>query len=272
MTTLLHLSDTHFGTEMRPVSQALEHLVKEEGVNALVLSGDITQRATRRQFMAAREYIHTLAIPHILALPGNHDISLWCPWQRLMCPYSLYQEFFPTPFDRYGLTSLACPDVTVIGVNTTRPHRHIHGELSCDQIVEVTRRLRAAKPKTLKLVAVHQPAYVLHESDRKNLLRGNMDAALQVWRDAGANAVLGGHIHHPYIVPVSGNGQGRRLWIVQAGTAVSRRVRENYPNSVNLIRRTSDGTAWQAQRWDYEAPGQRFEMKEQIRIQEVSRS
>ena len=97
-----------------------------------------------------------------------------------------------------------------------------------------------------------------------------MEAALQAWLDAGADAVLGGHIHHPYIVPVSGNGQGQRLWIIQAGTAVSRRVRENYPNSVNLIRRTSGGTAWQAQRWDYSASAQRFEMKEQICIQEVS--
>lgn len=47
MTTLLHLSDTHFGTEVRPVAQALKRLAREEGVNALVLSGDITQRATR---------------------------------------------------------------------------------------------------------------------------------------------------------------------------------------------------------------------------------
>ncbi|AMD93800.1 metallophosphoesterase family protein [Desulfomicrobium orale] len=269
MTTLLHLSDTHFGTEVRSVAQALKRLAREEGVNALVLSGDITQRATRRQFMAAREYVQALAVPHVLALPGNHDISLWCPWQRLIRPHSLYQEFFPTPFDRHGLTSLVCPGVTVIGVNTTRPHRHIHGELSSDQIAGVARRLTAA-PQTLKLVAVHQPAHVLHATERRNLLRGNMEAALQAWLDAGADAVLGGHIHHPYIVPVSGNGQGQRLWIIQAGTAVSRRVRENYPNSVNLIRRTSGGTAWQAQRWDYSASAQRFEMKEQICIQEVS--
>ena len=50
--------------------------------------------------------------------------------------------------------------------------------------------------------------------------------------------VLGGHIHLPYVAPLHGSIEGlaRRAWAVQAGTAVSRRVRHEAGNSVNLIR------------------------------------
>ena len=53
----------------------------------------------------------------------------------------------------------------------------------------------------------------------------------------------------------------RPLWVVQAGTAVSRRVRPGgEANSVNMVRydpRAAPG-ACQVERWDYEAPGGGF--------------
>lgn len=45
MTTLLHISDTHFGTEQAPVVEALVRLSNDLSPDLLVLSGDITQRA-----------------------------------------------------------------------------------------------------------------------------------------------------------------------------------------------------------------------------------
>ncbi|HAC67380.1 MAG TPA: DNA repair exonuclease, partial [Pseudomonas sp.] len=54
MTTLLQISDTHFGTEQPAVVAALEAHVREHGADVLILSGDITQRARREQFAAAK--------------------------------------------------------------------------------------------------------------------------------------------------------------------------------------------------------------------------
>ena len=45
MSRLLHLSDTHFGTEQPAEVQALEDHVREHRADLLVFSGDITQRA-----------------------------------------------------------------------------------------------------------------------------------------------------------------------------------------------------------------------------------
>lgn len=54
------------------------------------------------------------------------------------------------------------------------------------------------------------------------------------WAAAGADLVLGGHIHLPFTLPLHGLAQ--RLWAVQAGTAVSARTRSGVPNSVSSLR------------------------------------
>ncbi len=56
MTTLLQISDAHFGTEQPPVVQALLQLARAEPPDLVVMSGDITQRARRHQFAAARSF------------------------------------------------------------------------------------------------------------------------------------------------------------------------------------------------------------------------
>jgi hypothetical protein len=41
--------------------------------------------------------------------------------------------------------------------------------------------------------------------------------------------------------------------MVQAGTALSHRVRAGAPNSLNLMRRDDATLAWQLERWDFDA-------------------
>jgi hypothetical protein len=138
----------------------------------------------------------------------------------------------------------------VLGVNTTRWWRHKQGEVSGEQIERVAARLRTATAGQLRLVVVHQPMAVTQEVDVGNLLRGHRKAA-RAWAEAGAQLVLGGHIHLPYVVPLEVAG-GAPLWVAQAGTAVSRRVRGSVPNSVNLIRHGNDARACIVERWDFD--------------------
>jgi 3',5'-cyclic AMP phosphodiesterase CpdA len=256
MTVLLHISDTHFGTEQPQVLEALVTLSLQQRPDVVVLSGDITQRASTAQFSAARQFTDRLGAP-VLAIPGNHDIPLFNVITRFIKPYARYGVAFGVDLEPVYSSN----DLLVIGVNTTRRYRHIHGELSDVQINRVEALLGSARAEQLCLVVVHQPVAVLRAEDAHNLLRGRSQA-LQRWATAGADLVLGGHIHLPYAMRVPD--VQRPLWVVQAGTAVSRRVRPGVPNSVNVIRWKWDELSGDAQgsciaeQWNFDADRQIF--------------
>lgn len=252
MSVLLQISDTHFGTEQAPVVAALEALARRESPDLVVLSGDITQRARRGQFRAARAFVDRLGAP-VLAIPGNHDIPLFDLGARVLRPYAHYRTAFGDDLEPVHATS----DLMVVCVNTTRWYRHTDGEVSADQIERVVRHLASATADQLRVVVVHQPVAVLRAEDEHDRLRGHA-AALRRWAASGADLVLGGHIHLPYVIPLSG--LARRMWAVQAGTAVSSRVREGVPNSVNVVRwgRHAGQGRCAIERWDYAAGGAVF--------------
>ena len=61
MLTLLHISDLHFGPPYLPrVGDALLRIAPALGADAIVISGDLTQRARPEQFQRAREFIDDL--------------------------------------------------------------------------------------------------------------------------------------------------------------------------------------------------------------------
>ena len=228
MSVVLHISDTHFGTEQPRVVEALVALAAQQRPDVVVLSGDITQRARPAQFRAAKAFVDRLGAP-VVAVPGNHDIALFDLWARFTRPYARYARAFGAELEPVH----SAPDLLVVGVNTTRAWRHKHGEVSAAQIDRVASLLAAAGAQQLRVVVVHQPAAVTRAEDHVNLLRGHQ-AALRAWSAAGADLVLGGHIHLPYTL--AQHGLARRLWVVQAGTAVSSRIRLEAPNSVNILR------------------------------------
>ena len=247
MSVVLHLSDPHFGTENPQVVTALLALAAQQRPDVVVLSGDITQRARLAQFRSAKDFVDRLGAP-VLAIPGNHDIALFDMWSRLFCPYAGFASAFGADLEPVHTT----PDLLIVGVNTTRAWRHKHGEVSASQIARVANVLATASAQQLRIVVVHQPVAVLDAGERNNLLRGHAQAT-RAWAAAGADLVLGGHIHLPFTLQLQG--LARRLWVVQAGAAVSRRTRAGVPNSVNLLRW---GARCQIERWDFDHHAQVF--------------
>ncbi|RZJ24414.1 MAG: metallophosphoesterase [Haliea sp.] len=259
MSLLLHFSDTHFGTEQPEVVAALLALAVQRRPQALVFSGDITQRARREEFAAARRFCDQLGDLPLLVLPGNHDIPLWNLAARLSNPYAGFQRAFGTGLEPVVETA----DLLLVGVNTTRRWLHKDGKVSPAQIEQVRGRLASAKPAQLRIVVTHQPSEVSRPKDQHDRLRGG-EAALQAWSQAGADLVLGGHIHLPYVMDLHARAQPtpRRTWCVQAGTAVSDRIRHGTCNSVNLIHwqpKVGAPRTCTVERCDYDAATGRFE-------------
>ena len=92
MSLLLHISDSHFGAEEAAVVNALRDLAHELAPDALVFSGDVTQRARPSQFAAARQFCDSLGIAKVLVLPGNHDIPLYNLFARVVTPWGNYRK------------------------------------------------------------------------------------------------------------------------------------------------------------------------------------
>ena len=254
MTVVLQVSDTHFGTERAEVVEALVEWSAQQRPDLVVVSGDITQRARPQQFRAARDWLDRLGAPW-LAVPGNHDIPLFDVWTRFRRPYGRYSAAFGDDLEPVHQSH----DLLVIGVNTTRPWRHQNGVVSARQVDRVAQCLQGATPGQLRIVVVHQPMGVARAEDRRHVLRGHA-AALQRWASAGADLVMGGHIHLPYVREMER--LARPLWVVQAGTAVSRRVRAGVPNSVNLLRWGQGAAAGTChiEQWDFSAADRSFRL------------
>jgi 3',5'-cyclic AMP phosphodiesterase CpdA len=274
MTRLLHLSDTHFGTEQPEVVAALLSLAAELRPEVAVLSGDVTQRARPAQFAAAGAFMNQLSASVKLVIPGNHDLPLFNLWARLWHPYRGFQRAFGSLAPSYASDRLL-----VLCVNTTRAWRHQAGVLSGQQIEQVAARLRQARSQQLRVVVTHQPLAIITAKDRKNLLHGHQQA-VQVWAQAGADLVLGGHIHLPYVRALGEAGEFSAppphelphpppatlasdpgLWVVQAGTAVSHRLRGRAPNSVHVIDWDEEpgGDVCRVVQFDFQRGSGRFE-------------
>lgn len=264
MSIVLQISDPHFGTEQPAVVEALVELSSRHRPDVVVLSGDITQRARPEQFRAAKAFVDRLN-GQTLTIPGNHDIPLFNLRERFLRPYARFCAEFGDELEPV----FSSRDMLLQCLNTTRWYRHTNGEISARQIARVTARLLSAQPRQLRIVVVHQPVAVMYTEDEHDRLRG-FDAAVKNWADAGCDLVMGGHIHLPYVTELPG--PRRRMWAVQAGTAVSSRVREGVPNSVNLLRwGTADSSPGRCyiEQWDYDGTRQVFVRKKATQVRPV---
>jgi len=270
--SLLHLSDLHFGREDAAAEVALVRLTEQLRPAALVVTGDLTQRATRPQFEAARRFLDRLPVRHRLVLPGNHDVPLWALWERAFTPWRRYAQRFGG--EREPVLNL--PFLRLVAVDSVRPARHQRGALARDQIDRVARCLAGAAPGQWRVVALHHPmAPGDADGDPRDAVDGAA-AAAHAWATHGVDLVLGGHTHQPAVLPLHERWQElpRRLWAIQGGTAVSRRVRHGQPPSVNRLvfdPRDAREASADVQRWDFDRARAAFVAGPQVRVAAASR-
>ncbi len=259
---MIQLSDLHFGTERPEVVTALVEAIHQLQPDLLLLSGDITQRARCEQFRACERFLARLPPVPRLAVPGNHDLPLFNLWQRLVAPYAHFRRTF-------GDERASCyqaDGVLVVGVNTTRPGKHIDGSFSPERVAAVARRLEHSAAR-LKIVMGHHPVDAVLEVDEKNIAAG-AEAAVRAWSRAGMQLYLAGHIHYPFCASLERRYPGvpANCWTLQAGTAVSWRVRDHKANSFNLIEWCSGQEMIELERWDFTPALPGFLCAEQLQL------
>ena len=228
-TKIIQISDPHFGTTTEAKKQALLDSIHEIEPNLILLSGDITQRATEEQFHEARAFVEKLAPIDVITVPGNHDISLWNVAKRLLNPYGDFKHAFGGKLDHRW----AKGSIEVIGLNSTSSFRHTQGDL-LDADFE---KLKSFSPDTsVRLLMFHHPMDCAKHIDSKNLLK-NSSIALKRFEEANIDIILGGHVHDPLARLSDKRYEGitRPIILSVAGTCLSSRTRYAAPNSFNFI-------------------------------------
>lgn len=246
---LVQISDTHFGTEVRAVATAATRAIHALAPDVVVLAGDITQRARRAQFAAARRFMDGLPRDAArLAIPGNHDIPLLNIWARAFRPYSRYTRAFGA---REALWHRG--GVAILALDATSPRRHKNGALDDAHLQARLGEARVAcGPAGLLVVVVHQPLWTAWGADRRQTLIGR-HAIAHRFAAASVDLVLTGHVHVP-LIETSETSDPALPWrfvMSGSGTAVSERTRPGAPNSFNVVTLDPDAKELRVTRHDH---------------------
>lgn len=256
---LAHLSDPHFGTERPQVLAGLLRALEDLKPDVIVVSGDITQRALKRQYDAARRFIDALpAGAHRVMIPGNHDLPMLNPVRRFTAPYAAYEQRFGPRESLWTFEGVA-----FLALDATAPRRRKDGYLAPAHLQE---RLGAARqacgPDGLLLVVAHQPLWTAWGADKRQTLIDRAETA-RLFSDARTDIVFSGHVHVPFVgtSAASDPALGWRFVLCAAGTAISHRTRGKLaPNSFNVLDLDARNAALKVLRQDWD--GAAFCLKE----------
>ncbi|MGJ8598322.1 metallophosphoesterase family protein [Sulfitobacter sp.] len=228
-TRLFHVSDVHFGVEDRGVLQTVADAVRREQPDALICTGDITQRAKHSEYADAAQWFESLGVPVMLEV-GNHDMPYYNLLERFTDPYRRYRALNA----RVG-SALESGDVVLVSLKTTvRAQRRfpwsdgVVTRSALDQTLGHMAELRGDQRHVI--VTGHHP--LLGPQDRRGNPTIGGDRAFAALAAAGADAMLSGHIHQPIDEVREIGGHSARL--IGAGT-LSTRLRHGAPPSYRVI-------------------------------------
>jgi 3',5'-cyclic AMP phosphodiesterase CpdA len=239
---LLHVSDIHCGRPFVAAHvEAALVVARASRWDAIVISGDLSQRAREHEFIAARTIVDQFrAIAPTLLVPGNHDAAWWhAPfgWGDFSRVHARYRQFIAADTE----PTLRLPGVTLVGLNSawgTNPESltwyprdwRVKGGLTSAQLRDAHTRLAAAPAGDLRVPVVHHNVVRGRLSKRWGLKQPQrvLDALVAMPVDV----VCSGHDHEEQVVLVERAG-GR--FVASAANTLSDRMRGHRPSALNVI-------------------------------------
>lgn len=240
-----HISDLQWG-RLRDgrIASALAEDVNAQGCDAVVVTGDLTQRARVWQFREASAWLDMIEAP-LVVVPGNHDVHAWWhrPDLRLRDPLRRYKRMITSDL----MPHLEVAGLSVLGVNSAYG-RTVKGGYCAPGVAERVRSYFAAQPPNqVKALAIHHPLTALQGLDGAIGGPAILDAAME----SGVDVICCGHAHVSHVEWLSA-GSERRLLVSLAGTALSNRWRapQEGVNSWHLIKTGPSALEISVRRYD----------------------
>jgi 3',5'-cyclic AMP phosphodiesterase CpdA len=249
MRTLVHLSDLHFGRLDPRVLTPLVRRIEVVAPDLIAVSGDLTQRARRAEFAAARAFFAQLRFPTLI-VPGNHDVPLYNVAARFLNPLARYRRYIADELEPVFLDE----EMIVVGLNSARSlsfGSRGSGRLNEDQVDRAAAHLRSAAPHLIKIIVTHHP-FDLPEGLGDEHLVGQAHTAMGRLASVGADLFLAGHLHVSHIGRTAERYKIDRhaALVVQAGTLSTRGRGEL--NSFNILHLARPHITIERHRWDEE--------------------
>jgi 3',5'-cyclic AMP phosphodiesterase CpdA len=233
-----HLSDLHFGghADLAQI-EALETFLPTLGLDAIVIAGDLSQRARHGEFQAAHAFLNRLR-PHapLLVVPGNHDIQWWRSPLGLLGEARKYEKY--TRYFRELRPVLEIPGAVLAGALSSYGVAFgsltwnlndlaVKGHLPRSETDRVTNTFAKAAPGAARVLVFHHNVLPGELSRRMGL--ANWRSAYRRLLATGADVILCGHDHQ------EGAGQIEGSLAVSTSGTHSARSRGGRPSVFNLV-------------------------------------
>lgn len=256
MTTVLHVSDLHFGPPAVPAQlDAIVEMINSRGFDVVAISGDLSQRARPGEFQAARQFLREVSkVSSTIVVPGNHDVRWW------LAPFGIGSRAAAIAgYTRYISEDLepvlSIPGVTFVGLNTAQgvvpgtltwnPRDvGVVGNLSEAQIVQASEKFDAAPTGNQRVIVMHHNPLRGEISKRFGLARPAR--AAKAFADLGIDVVLCGHDHQEAVHHVEHTAFGT---VVSTASTVSDRTRGQRPSAMNVVTLSPQGIEVEPQIW-----------------------
>ncbi|HEX3501370.1 MAG TPA: metallophosphoesterase family protein [Stellaceae bacterium] len=245
MRAVAHISDLHFGRHDPQIASGLLADLAAEKPDLVAVSGDLTQRARRHEFAAARDFLDRVAVP-VIAVPGNHDVPLYNPLRRALRPLDRFRHHITPHHNPF----FADDELAVLGLNTARAAAFSNGRISHHQMEEIRRLFGELSGDHFRVLVTHHPLIPPPLAPEREIV-GRAEHALEAIAKAGVDLLLTGHYHQAssrnvtsYHLTIK-----RTILVSQAGTAISTR-RRGEVNSYNFIRVDGRHVSCDQREWD----------------------
>lgn len=262
MRTIAHISDLHFGRIREEAEESLLADLRAMKPSLIAVSGDLTQRALRREFKHARQYLEQLPAPFIV-VPGNHDIPFFDVTRRLLLPLHRYKNYISKQLNPL----YADNEIAVVGMNSAYRLTLVNGKINGRQMKQVEKIFRGLPDLSLRIVVTHHPFCKNPDIQHREIIRGARKT-LKRLEGCGVDLILTGHYHRVYAQDLRTvhTDLDRSILHIQAGTAISTRTTKE-PNSYNLLTIDHDKLTVEVRTWE----GSGFSVAETLRYRRTKK-
>ncbi|MDA1028640.1 MAG: metallophosphoesterase [Bacteroidetes bacterium] len=233
MIRIAHISDIHFGRISHPtIVDALIRDINRAGVDLVVVSGDLTQRAFGHQFRAVRRMLDAFDAP-TLVVPGNHDVFPW--WRlfsRLFDPLRRYEKIITPDLAPH----VELPGVVVQGINSAFGWTVQGGRITEKELQQIRDGFSTTPEGAFRILVVHHHLAELEQLGDHDISKG-AEKAFRTTHEMKVDLILCGHLHISHVAHVSIHNGAKPIVIATSGTSTSSRGRGSDPaaNFFNLI-------------------------------------